>query len=78
MMSDEQTTIDGPEVRADVMKRLCRLLWEVREAKFPGEACDCFCDKNGPSRAEYYRNEGASLAWLEGAVRERLAKDAAP
>ena len=70
----------------DVIKRLCELQSKVASAHGYAAAADCFCGCGGlwgmhgydGTFAGGYRNDGEALAFIEAAVREKLAREVTP
>lgn len=61
--------LSGPEGRAEVMARLCRVLYILhgKRVGFQNGPCDCIC----PDRTrdeKNFRSDGEALRWLEKLV----------
>lgn len=68
-----------PWTHTDAIRALCQLTEEVMRVCGYTHASDCFCgfggmNGHGVVKTEYYKNDGATVRFIQKAVREELAR----
>jgi len=64
--------------RKETITRLCQLAGKVREAKFPQQAADCFCNDSFFRRVgswSDFRFDSEVMRFIEEAVNEKLMSE---